>query len=71
MNHSGRKAYLPDAWSLEVTKRAETQEGLEHLLEQPSIGTTLVVARVAARQDTGPCASRASSKDSHLRPQEH
>lgn len=38
MNHSGRKAYLPDAWPLKVTKTAETQEGSEHLLEQPLWG---------------------------------
>lgn len=66
MNHYGRKAYLPDTWSLKVTKTAETQEGSEHLLEQPTMG-----ARAAARQDTSHSASRASSKDSHLRPQEH
>lgn len=35
MNRSGRKAYLPDAWPLEVTQTAETQEGSEPLLEQP------------------------------------
>lgn len=36
MNHSGRNTHLPDAWALEVTKKAETQEGSEHPPEQPA-----------------------------------